>query len=278
MNKLGKIEVDYLNICWQYCEQNEVEIVPYILADYSVLKITFYNAYKTVDEKNSSFWNKELRKVKKRIRKYDLNQCAIHMDKDMERIMGKEGTAYYSRKQEFLYHRYEISKMLREGRNPGRNRVLIILDNNMLNFHELEMVLLTIKDTFEDITVFTTEKSDIINRVCEFLQDEWGVYITKVEMIRDLENVYDATVALVACWKEEYIKLCYGRVYLLSKEEEPLSDFSLENRSEVSIFSGMDYVCHGKPVPNQMAVDLIYQKKENNKKTVPSSVAICELK
>lgn len=273
---MGKIKIDYVRMTWQYSKDRKIEVIQYPLAVYSVLEITFFNSYISAEELNDAGWKKELRKLRRRIGKYDLKQSVISMDKGMEKVMEKEGMAYSSRKKELFDHRYEICKMLKAGRDAGRSGILIVLEKGMLSFHELKLLLLTVKDVFEDITIFSREIEEF-NRVYAYLREEWGVCVVMTEEAGNLRNVYDATLFLISDWRTEYSQMCSGNIYLLSKEEMS-GEFLQANSSCVRLFSGMKYVCEKKDIPYQMAVDLLYQKEEGMVKCKPVAVGLCEPK
>ncbi len=273
IRELEKIEVDYVRMLWKHSDVKRIEITQYSLAVYLILEITFYNPYIDNDGKNDTGWEKELKKLKRRIRKYDLKESAFYMDKDMEDVLGKVGMAYASRKKELFDYRHKICNWLKPERGTGRNRMLLVLGEEMLSFLELKMLLLTIKDVFEDITIFSRE-TKAVNNVCTYLQDEWGVWITKTDKIRDLRDTYDATFLLVPFWKEDYGKMCFEKVYLLSREEREPAEYVSGLWKGVNFFSGMEYICDREPIPHQMAVDIRYQKEENCIKSKPVSVGI----
>lgn len=273
---MGKLKIDYVKITWQYNKDSKIEVEQYSLAVYSVLEITFLNPYITSEGQNDAGWKKEFKKLRRRIGKYDLKQSVISMDKGMEKVMGKEDMAYSSRKKELFDHRYEICKLLKTGREDERSGILIVLEQEMLSFHELKLLMLTVKDVFEDITIFSGE-IEAFDRLCTYLREEWGVCVMMTEDAGKLRNVYDATLFLITDWRPEYSQMCSGNIYLLSKEEMS-GEFLQTNSSGVRMFSGMKYVCEKKVIPYQMAVDLLYQKEEGVVKCKPVAVGFCEPK
>lgn len=273
---MKKISVDYTKIYHMESQVNKIVVTPHVLEDYTVLEIVLCSRYKPEEEIGDKYLRKVVKLLKKNIRKYDMKNSVFYMDKDIEMLFGKENMGFLARKEELFSNRYEICKALRDYKEQERKSVLMVLDEDILNVRELELLLLTIKDFFEDITIYCeTEKNDI-NRVRRFLYEGWGVCVNRVLELRETKT-YDAAFFSISDWKKEYGKCGVKKAYLLSKKENLSTELYKGNHGVTRIFSGMEYIYKNKTIPYQMAVDCLYQKGENHK-IKPTSVAICEMK
>lgn len=279
---LKKQEVDYIKLCWVSHERAQIKIVGHPLKDCFVLEVYFMNRYHTPDSDYEKDWEQEIKKLKRKVKKYCLDRAVIGMDPVVESVMGKEGAAFDSRKQELLRNRYEVFQLLKTNKIQTRREILIVLEQNRFSLKELELLLLTAKDIYEDIIVFTENKKVMESRAFDFLQNEWGVVVSRISDRSMLKQHYGSVLFVVDEWNSITKLPAFDNGYVLSVEalnddirKKLLSD-SVENKGFNHLYSGYHYIYQDEEIPYQMAVDL-YGRHQNEKNKL-SSVAICELK
>ncbi|MGN0437009.1 MAG: hypothetical protein ACI4F4_00680 [Lachnospiraceae bacterium] len=288
---MGRKKIDYISFRWEKSRAVRIILNENQLFGVTVLHIIFKNSY-DCDKKR---WQRELKKVKRKIRKYDYTNARIHMDEKMEAVFEKTGLAYISRKNELLENAREILTTLRGESNGTRREVLFVLGKDLLTLVELKQLLLIAKDLYEDITVYVEDNITLYDNVFSYMENEWGVVVNRVVSQDKLKPRYESgiciahdfdTLKTLAC----VIANCYalfGKSVLYEKnnrginEKNRLQNKHMYNRQQYKhLYMGYEYYMGHQLLPYEMAVDLLYQYENNyqNNKFQPTFVAICEVK
>lgn len=313
---MKKQKVDYIKFFWSYREKDKIKIYERAVPCGFVLEVHFLNSYIISELPYEKEWKGQMKKLKRKLKKYDLSFTAAYMDSVMENVMGKKDLAFDSRKQELLRNVREIFQLLKPEEVKLRGELLIVVEDGYFSFREWKLLLLDAKDLYEDITVFSADEKVFENPAFDFLQNEWGVVINKVSKKELLKKLYNSVLLVVAKW-ENILGLPFScdKAYVLCQEEYPEKDVkhgqetfveehrenSMEENLEAfkeghkkclkhykenaiikyskkiaCLYSGYHYCCENMPISYQMAVDLL--KQNQNEKIRRTSVAIFELK
>lgn len=262
--KLKSKDVDYLTLQWMETEKNGVSLKEHMLGDCLILDLIWCNSYGCDATTYKQQWEREIKKMKRKISGYRVCSSAIHMDEVMEQVVNKEGFAYLGRKQELLSNRYAICKELRGKMDSGRKKILIQLEDFMLNYLELEKLLLAVKDSFEDILIYTTKEGAMLKKMTQQLQKNWGVVVEQIFDEKGLPKDCDGGIACVQNYRQILSKTKIERMYILCKEEWDIGT-KLSDVPAKKIYAGFCYRYKGMELPYQMAVDYLYQRPENQK-------------
>ena len=75
------------------------------------------------------------------------------------------------------------------------------------------------------------------------------------------ENV-DSALILLDCWQEYIKKYSFCSGYIVLEDDSGLLRSPAGNRKQTKLYSGLVYMCHGKQLPYQMAVNIFDQNPE----------------
>lgn len=270
-------EIEYIKLHWIFSDRNKMIVEEHKLKNYLVLEIILCNPYGRDIEGCKSKWAKEIRKLKRRLRRYRIGACAVHMDTVMEQVFDKQGMAYRGRKCELLANRYQICGLLKGKDNPDRKKIVVYAGQGLLSFMELEQLFLAVKDYFEDITVCLKNQDETVLRLCDLLKGEWGVVVECLRPEEAERKTYDGAIAIIKQWSDSILQEIKCDNLFVLCEEELSTDKIFDVTDKRKFYAGFCYGYRGESMPYQMAVDYLYQKPENPKIQL-TFIDICGLK
>lgn len=282
MDILKQQKVDYIKLHWEYHDRPVIKLVEHHYLNYYILDILIKNPYRISEIPCEREWEREMKRVQHKLKKYSILSAGIHLDSVMEKVLDKEGLAFDSRKQELLRNAGDVLERIKGMQRQNRNQLLIILEGDWFTLRELEYLLVVAKDIYEDITVFSKNSKVLDSRAFSYMENEWGVVINRISDRTALQSSYDSVLCVIEKWNGIIWNLCFENCYVLSKEalsEDVKTEIVNNNQDSIHqkhLYSGYQYYWEDKLFPYDMAVDLLNQHQ--NEKFKPTFVAICEVK
>lgn len=280
---MKRIPIDYINMKWYRQERPVVDVRLNCITGFNVLNITFKNKYFGMDEVDKRLAEKELKRLKTKLKRFSVEHGAVHMDTVMEKVLGKEGLELKARKQELLTNVGDIFSRLKGKLSGRRKEILLVIGDNCFTANELKYLLLKAKNVYEDITVFSKDALLFDQRVFSYLEDEWGVVVNRLSEHAHLKSRYESVLFVISDW--EAIAKCgfvMENAYVLcGKSLDEAVEKGLRMQADMTnawthLYVGYRYFIQEEEVPYQMAVDCLCQQQ--NEKIEASSVAIYEVK
>lgn len=288
---MGRKKIDYIRFRWEKSKTTGILISEQQLYGITVLHIIFKNSY-DCDKKS---WQRELKKVKRKIKKYDYTNARIHMDEKMEAVFEKTGLAYISRKNELIENARDILTTLRGEATGKRSEVIFVLGKNLLTLSELKQLLLIAKDLYEDITVYVEDNLMMYGNVFSYMENEWGVVVNRVVSQDKLKPCYESGICIVHdfdalktlvcvianCYALFHESVLYeNNNHDMNENNRPRNKYMYGRQQHQHLYMGYEYYMEHQLLPYEMAVDLLYQYENNyqNNKFQPTFVAIYEVK
>lgn len=271
---MKKRQVDYIRLFRIHSLNKKVELKFEDCLGIQVLDIIFYNAFDKEDDE----WEIQIKKCRKQLSKYDIHGAAYYVEESLKSLWSKGTQSFLARKRELLNERLVIIKTLSDVnlKKEERKRILLCLDSDKYSFKELEWILLEVKDLFEDIYLFVKTPISGVERLCNNLYEQWGLAVNRCEEADVNTLFFHGVFFFVKCWEPWCETIVYENAYMISEKED---DREIAGKGKGKhLYSGMEYQVDGKEIPYQMAVDLLYQDRENNRKIESTIIDIYEVK
>lgn len=211
-----------------------------------------------------------IRKIKKKIKKYQFHHVVIDADNEMSEWLELDELLFQARKQELMQNRELIFRYFQNDRvSTMRCSMLLVLESEKWSHKDILSLLVTAKDYYEDISIVFEEDYIGVEQIVETLYEEWGVvlhvlskkeipeqrqdfilFLSK-ELNRNIIRKYQFCNAYVVVEKEKN-KVRRGRA------EKLVTEAMQRNRAKL-LYSGFVYEREGKRLPYQRAVNIAYQ-------------------
>ena len=271
---MKKKQVDYIRLSRIHSLNKKVELKFEDFYGIEVLDIIFFNAF----DKEDNEWEAQIKKCRKQLSKYDIDGAAYYVEESLKSLWSKGTQSFVARKRELLNERLIIIKTLSNValKTEERKRILLCLGSDKWSYKELEWILLVVKDLFEDIYLCVKSSVSGIERLCNNLYEQWGVAVNRCEEADINSLFFHGVFFFVKCWEPWCETIAYENAYMISEKDDDREIARKGNGNH--LYSGMEYKVDGKEIPYQMAVDLIYQDRENNRKIESTIIDIYEVK
>lgn len=267
---LKRQEVDYINIYWLYHDRPVIKLEERYFLKYYILNILLKNPYQFSDDMREKDWEREIKRLEHRLKKYSISDAAVHMDSTIEKVMGKEGFGFDSRKQELLRNRKDVLRRIKGTSCQRRKELLIILEDDCFTQNELKHLLVDAKDAYEDITFFSENEKLLDSKAFSYMENEWGVIIGKISHKNELKAFYESVVCVLSHWNDiimwnSFFKNCYAlvREELNNDTQTLIMKANQDGKIWKHLYSGYQYYVQDELIPYQMAVDLLKQYPNN---------------
>jgi len=288
-----KEKIDYIHFDYQESRKNGVFFQREELAGIVILKVIIrikkgkqkpeqecINSEKSL-QKEICLSDRMLKKIKKEIKRYQTEGCVLGADEEIADQLELADALFEARKLEMLQQRSFIFKQLRQENKEGRNRMLLVMESRKWNPAEILSLLLTAKDYYEDIYVVYEQDYFGIDRIAEYMYEEFGVVIhVQNKDSTDKIQEYDFVLFLLEKWEGRFVrKYAFRRAYVVMEEERGMirkEEKKLKDNGG-ALYSGLAYKKQHKPLPYQMAVNIACQNKALYAEFAVSFVAICRL-
>ena len=281
-----KEQVDYIFFVYVSKGRKKITFQREEVAGIFVLKIQFYERKESIEKKRTKeeldLSDKIYKRIRRTIEKYQTQGCVLGADVYMANMLKMTELGFQARKQELLRQKEYIFERLRVERKEGRSSMLLVLDSKKWDSKEILSLLLTAKDYYEELYV-VPEESNLteINRIVEFLYEEWGIvlHIQSQKIVEKILN-YDFVVFLLEKWNKRITGM-YGfqNAYVVMDEEEEMTRNGVKTlkTNGGNLYSGLFYEKQCIPIPYQRAVDIFYQNPALYSQFDVSCVDICRL-
>lgn len=258
---------------------NKINFEEKNIAEINVLEVILYGKEKTKAE----FQTKHLKRVQRKLRKYDLKNCVVGAEEEMAELLEMEDLLFQARKLEFLRYREVIFKKLKkEGKEGKRSSMLLMVNSSKWNTQDILTILVTAKDYYEDIMVVMKEEYFDAEQLQNVMYEDWGVML---HFIKEEERK-EADFGLILseeCEKDIYQKAFLKVSYQIAERESgkvkrrKLLRLTVEKEPKNgSIYSGLVYEREGRRIPYRMGVNIAAQNPALYDKFHISAVAIYE--
>lgn len=259
-----KEKIDYVYFCYRKDKKNRVRFVRGNVAQIQVLKVeVIVKGSKAEKIKgNEKAGQRLINKIKKGLKRYQVDNCVVGAQQVMAQELQLENRLFQARKRELLENRKRIIAWLHsktELQQKSRKTFLIVLNSTQWTKKDLISILLEVKNYYEDISILVKKNSIYLERVVELLYEEWGVVLRVLSEEEALAENVDSTIFLMDCWQDCINRYSFQSGYVVLEDDSGLLRRSAANRKHEKLYSGFVYMCDGKQLPYQMAVNIFYQ-------------------
>lgn len=262
-----KEKVDYIYFCYKKGRKNRVRLERDNIAQIQVLEVDVTvkgNQAESIRE-NDKASQRLIKKIKKGLNRYQTDNCVIGAQQAMARELQLERQLFQARKRELLENRKEIIACLHSRVAVQQNRrksFLFVLDSTEWTKKDFISILLEVKNYYEDISIVVKKNSIYLERIVELLYEEWGVVLRVLSEAEALAENVDSALFLMDCWKEAIKRYSCCSGYIVLEDDSGLFRRPAGNTKQTKLYSGLVYMCHGKQLPYQMAVNIFDQNPE----------------
>lgn len=262
-----KEKIDYIYFCYKKGRKNRVQFERENIVQIQVLKVDVTvkgNQAENIRENEKARRRLE-KKLKKRFNRYQTDNCVIGAQQAMARELQLERQLFGARKRELLENRKKIISCLCSKVAVPQNRrksFLFVLDSTEWTKKDFVSILLEVKNYYEDISIVVKKNSIYLERIVELLYEEWGVVLQVLSEEEALAENVDSALILLDCWQEYIKKYSFCSGYIVLEDDSGLLRSPAGNRKQTKMYSGLVYMCHGKQLPYQMAVNIFDQNPE----------------
>lgn len=276
-----KEKIDYIYFCHREDKRNKVKLIRENIAEIWVLKVVVIVKGNPTEKTKQ----KLLKKMKRRFKRYQTDHCVV----DAEQIMAVElqlgHQLFCARKKEMLENKKRIIEYL--DNNTGihlsrRKSFFLVLDSAAWTKKDLIRILLVVKNYYEDISIVVKKNSIPLESLVEVLYEEWGIVLGVLSEEEALAQRVDSVVFLMDCWKECIRKYSFYNGYIVLEDDSGLIRQNTVKRKQIEnteynemgkemknktkhsgmLYSGLVYMCNGKQLPYQMAINIFNQNLE----------------
>lgn len=262
-----KEKIDYIYFCYKKGRKNRVQFERENIVQIQVLKVDVTvkgNQAENIRENEKARRRLE-KKLKKRFNRYQTDNCVIGAQQAIARELQLERQLFGARKRELLENRKKIISCLCSKVAVPQNRrksFLFVLDSTEWTKKDFVSILLEVKNYYEDISIVVKKNSIYLERIVELLYEEWGVVLQVLSEEEALAENVDSALILLDCWQEYIKKYSFCSGYIVLEDDSGLLRSPAGNRKQTKLYSGLVYMCHGKQLPYQMAVNIFDQNPE----------------
>ncbi len=262
-----KEKIDYIYFCYKKGRKNRVQFERENIVQIQVLKVDVTvkgNQAENIRENEKARRRLE-KKLKKRFNRYQTDNCVIGAQQAMARELQLERQLFGARKRELLENRKKIISCLCSKVAVPQNRrksFLFVLDSTEWTKKDFVSILLEVKNYYEDISIVVKKNSIYLERIVELLYEEWGVVLQVLSEEEALAENVDSALILLDFWQEYIKKYSFCSGYIVLEDDSGLLRSPAGNRKQTKLYSGLVYMCHGKQLPYQMAVNIFDQNPE----------------
>lgn len=218
----------------------------------------------------SDLKEKMLKRMKKGFKRYQLDHVVVGADGEMSEQLGIQDGLFQARKKELIEHQELIFRHMKT--DAGINRrssAMIVLESRKWKKKEILALLVTAKDYFEELSVFSEEDYIDTGQLAESLYEEWGVVLHILKKGEEPEQKQDFILFLLEEWnKEIVVQYRFCNAYLVLEAEcrrfgrDRIERLDTEKEHCIGkrrLYAGLVYEKEGKRLSYQMAVDIFYQ-------------------
>lgn len=274
-----KEKIDYIYFCYRKDKKNKVQLIRENMAQIQVLKVeVIVNGNRAEKIKgNERARQRVINKIKKELKQYQLDNCVVGAQQAMARELQIEEQLFRARKKELLENRKKIMAWLHSKaavQQKGRMTFLFVLNSTEWTKKDLIAILLEVKNYYEDICILVKESGIYLEQVVKLLYEEWGVVLRVLSEEEALAENVDSALFLMDCWQDYINRYSFQNGYVVLEDDSGLLRRSVADGKHKKLYSGLVYMCHGKQLPYQMAVNIFYQNLEFYRNFVITSVDI----
>lgn len=212
------INPDYIYFTMKPGRRSEIALEEREIAGIKILEVNYFEKNKKVKEEkeqNIDSREKVFKRIQRKLKKYDLQNCVIGATEEMAELLEMKDLLFQARKLEFLKHGDEIFKNLKvEGKEGKRSSVLLKLNSSKWNAQDVLTILVTAKDYYEDVVVMMEEEYLDAEQLQNVMYEDWGVMLYFVE--EEIEADFELTLS--ERWEAKsgtiYLNLAYERAGL----------------------------------------------------------------
>lgn len=262
-----KEKIDYIYFCCKKGRKNRVQLEREAIAQIQVLKIevTVKGNQTESIRGNGKAGQRLVNKIKKGINRYRVDNCVIGAQQTVARELQLERQLFGARKRELLENRKKITAFLHSRVAVPQNRrksFLFVLDSTEWTKKDFISILLEVKNYYEDISIVVKKNSIYLERIVELLYEEWGVVLRVLSQEEALAEDVDSALFLMDSWQEHIKRYSFCSGYIVLEDDSGLLRRPAGNGKQAKLYSGLVYMCHGKQLPYQMAVNIFDQNPE----------------
>ncbi len=222
--------------------------------------------------------DKRKRNMRKLLRRFCMKDVVIGADAKAAERMEIAGQMFAAKQAEFLHNQnYILERLSTQIRQTQKERrsLLIVIENQHWAGRELMQCIVTSKDHFRDIVIWTIGEVRNVENIVADIYEEWGLAIEILSAEQVKCRHFHMVFFFVNKWKASVVTCCnYDVAYLVefAAQREKIQHIGENGR----IYAGLRYQINGRRMRGDYVRNLAYQRPEVYQKKGVSIVAICE--